>query len=50
MKYPKLAAALDDVLAKFVREHTEDAVMAFLAFASNPPPPVEPKKEPEKDV
>ena len=36
MKYPKLAAALDDLLAQFVRDHAEDAVMAFLASQSEP--------------
>ena len=36
VKYPKLAAALDDLLARFVTDHAEDAVMAFLVSQSEP--------------
>ena len=50
MKYPKLAAAIDEMLAKNVREYGQDFVEMLLATANVEPPPVEPKKEPEKDV
>ena len=36
MKYPKLAAALDDLLAKQVRESGEDLIMYAIAKLSEP--------------
>lgn len=33
MKYPKLAAAIDEFLAKVVKEHAEDALEFVLASA-----------------
>jgi len=36
VKYPKLVAALDDLLARFVTDHAEDAVMTFLASQYEP--------------
>ena len=36
MAYPKLAAALDDLLSRFVRDHAEDAVLAFIASQYQP--------------
>ena len=32
MKYPKLAAAIDEILSKAVKEHGEDALEAAVAF------------------
>lgn len=45
MKYPKLTAALDDVLAHLVSEYGEDTVIALVAGAMpKEVEPVEPKK------
>jgi len=42
VKYPKLAAAIDEFLAKQVRDNGEDVLMTLLAMAAPPVP------EPEK--
>ena len=34
MKYPKLSAAIDDTLAKLVKDHGEDAITMLLEMAT----------------
>jgi len=36
VKYPKLAAAIDEFLAKVVAEHAEDSLMGLIAMATQP--------------
>jgi hypothetical protein len=49
VKYPKLSAAIDELLSKLVTEHGEDVVSFILETAMTeqfiPPPPVEVKKD-----
>ena len=44
MKYPKLAAAIDELLSKAVKEHGEDALEAAVAFVMTA---AEPASSPE---
>jgi hypothetical protein len=44
VKYPKLAAAIDEILSKAVKEHGEDALEAAVAFVMTA---AEPASSPE---
>ena len=46
MKYPKLSAAIDEFLAKVVKEHAEDSLMMLVGMANAPPEPVPEKLPP----
>ena len=36
MKYPKLSAAIDDMLSKLVRDNGEATILALIEMASKP--------------
>ena len=46
MKYPKLTAAIDDMLAALVKDHGEDVIAFMMEYAMKDPMPWPPPEKP----